>query len=323
MTPPEEEEEAGAGDDAPGKLKYVIAAGYVRGQVADGTLKPGQPVPSAQALARTLGFSKQTVRCGLDLLLADGTLMPGASPGARLRVAAPPSGDERGATLALSAALAAARHAAEMTQPDLATRLDVSVTAVGHAETGRVWHSRGFWERADKTLGAGGELVALHDAYQSARAGGPAEPRNRERDAAGLWAQGLDAAEIAGRLGIGVDTAREYVWRARGKAGASSADVLEVARQRVAEYLREEDSVPAGLGLTGAERRAVRLLGEAYTLIEREVVAGGPNRDGDLTEVRAHVHAVQNAVRAQASARLYPAELRLLGETLPVARRGP
>ena len=46
---------------------------------------------------------------------------------------------------------------------------------IGHAETGRVWQSRRFWELADKELNAGGELLALHDAYRAADiAAGPA-----------------------------------------------------------------------------------------------------------------------------------------------------
>lgn len=43
----------------------------------------------------------------------------------------------------------------------------MSVTTVGHAETGRVWQSRQFWEHADKGVNAGGELLALHDAYRA------------------------------------------------------------------------------------------------------------------------------------------------------------
>jgi len=69
---------------------------------------------------------------------------------------------------ALSAALAARRRAAGLTQPQLADLAEVSVTTVGHAETGRLWHSRAFWERADKELSAGGELLRLHDAYRAA-----------------------------------------------------------------------------------------------------------------------------------------------------------
>jgi hypothetical protein len=42
------------------------------------------------------------------------------------------------------------------------------VTTIGHAETCRLWQSRGFWELADKGLRAGGDLLALHDAYRAA-----------------------------------------------------------------------------------------------------------------------------------------------------------
>jgi hypothetical protein len=43
----------------------------------------------------------------------------------------------------------------------------MSVTTIGHAQTGRVWQSRAFWERADNAVNAGGELLALHDAYRA------------------------------------------------------------------------------------------------------------------------------------------------------------
>ena len=35
-----------------------------------------------------------------------------------------------------------------------------------HAETGRLWQSREFWEKADAALAADGELARLHDAYR-------------------------------------------------------------------------------------------------------------------------------------------------------------
>jgi hypothetical protein len=44
----------------------------------------------------------------------------------------------------------------------------MSVTSIGHAETGRLWQSRRFWELADKGVGAGGELLVLLDAYRAA-----------------------------------------------------------------------------------------------------------------------------------------------------------
>jgi hypothetical protein len=61
-----------------------------------------------------------------------------------------------------------------MTQPQLAALTGMSVTSIGHAETGRLWQSRRFWELADKGVGAGGELLVLHDAYRAA-----AVPANR------------------------------------------------------------------------------------------------------------------------------------------------
>ena len=147
-------------------------AAAIRRQIADGALRPGQPAPSGAELSRATGFATLTCRKALRELIADGILVPGPSPNARPRVADPQTrGDERDlaeATRALSAGLAAARRAAGLTQVELAALAHVSVTTVGHAQTGRTWQSRRFWERADTALGAAGALLRLHDAYRAA-----------------------------------------------------------------------------------------------------------------------------------------------------------
>ena len=151
------------------------------GKIADGTLRPGAPVPSGAALAREAGYAPVTCLAALRALLADGTLARGPSRGARLRVA-PPQG-QRGAPggapadalgQRLSRELAARRRAGGLTQPQLAKMLGVSVTTIGHAETGRLWQSRGFWERADGGLLADGALLRLHEQYQAAVVARPA-----------------------------------------------------------------------------------------------------------------------------------------------------
>ena len=152
-------------------LKRMTAAGLVRDMIADGTLKPGAPAPSAAALARKTGYSALTCRTALRTLLADGTLTRGASPNARLRVAAASttSGTDRSALrVPLSSALAERRHAAGLTQPQLAALLGMSVTTVGHAETGRLWQSREFWQQADQVLGAAGTLLHTYHQHQAA-----------------------------------------------------------------------------------------------------------------------------------------------------------
>ena len=63
-----------------------------------------------------------------------------------------------------------------LTQAELAALAGVSVTTVGHAETGRTWQSRRFWERADTALRAAGDLLRLHDAYRAA-----SSPRHGQR----------------------------------------------------------------------------------------------------------------------------------------------
>ncbi len=152
--------------------KYLRVAAAIRRQIADGALRPGQPAPSGAELSRAFGFSTLTCRKALRALIADGLLVPGPSRNARPRVADPQAPDlDRDladAARALSAGLAARRHAAGLTQAELAGLADVSVTTVGHAETGRTWQSRRFWERADTTLHAAGDLLRLHDAYRAA-----------------------------------------------------------------------------------------------------------------------------------------------------------
>ena len=159
-----------SGDD--GLPKYARVAAAVRGQIAAGALLPGQPAPSGAALSRLTGFSTLTCRRALRVLIADGLLMPGPSRNARPRVAGvpqqPAERDLAAATRALSAGLAARRRAHGLTQPELAALTGVSVTTVGHAETGRLWQSRRFWEHADAILDAAGGLLRLHDAYRQA-----------------------------------------------------------------------------------------------------------------------------------------------------------
>jgi Bacterial regulatory proteins, gntR family/Helix-turn-helix domain len=148
-------------------LKREAVTALVRDMIADGTLLPGAPVPAGTELARKTGYCPLTCRRALRALLADGTLTPGASPTARLRVATAGGGMGRAAVRApLSAALAARRHAAGMLQPELADLLGVSLTTVGHAETGRLWQARDFWQRADRELGGG--LLRMYDQHQAA-----------------------------------------------------------------------------------------------------------------------------------------------------------
>jgi DNA-binding GntR family transcriptional regulator len=164
----------------PALPKYLRVAAAIRRQIADGTLRPGQPAPSGAELSRVFGFSTLTCRKALRALIAEGLLVPGPSPNARPRVTDPqapdPDRDLAAAARALSAGLAARRHAAGLTQAELAALAGVSVTTVGHAETGRTWQSRRFWERADTALRAAGDLLRLHDAYRAA-----SSPRHGQR----------------------------------------------------------------------------------------------------------------------------------------------
>jgi len=150
--------------------KYAQVAASIRAQIEDGRLLPGAPAPSGAALARATGFSDLTCRKALQTLIKNGVLVPGPSANARPRVAGPADAARTvaHAERVLSTALAGLRRAAGITQVELASIVGMSVTTVGHAETGRVWQSRDFWERADKALDARGELLRHHDDYRAA-----------------------------------------------------------------------------------------------------------------------------------------------------------
>lgn len=148
--------------------RYKQVAAMVAKQVADGVLPPGALAPSGAALAKVTGYSVLTCRRALRTLIKDGVFVQGAGPSTRPRVPAPGHQPLADAKRALSSALADHRRAAGLTQPQFAELIGVSVTRVGHAETGRLWQSRPFWEQADKALNAGGELLRLHDAYRAA-----------------------------------------------------------------------------------------------------------------------------------------------------------
>jgi DNA-binding transcriptional regulator YhcF (GntR family) len=140
-------------------------ANLIRGRIADGTLRPGMYVPSGRELAKETGFAVVTCRSGLLRLLREGALMQMARS-TRFRVAGAPPADG----LELSHALAGRRLAAGLKQAELAREVGVSVTTVGHAETGRLWQSRRFWQRADLALRADGALLGRYDRW---RAGSP------------------------------------------------------------------------------------------------------------------------------------------------------
>jgi len=67
--------------------------------------------------------------------------------------------------------------------------------------------------------------------------------------------------------------------------------------------------------LTDLEREVVDDLGATWGKL-CQIVNPGPTRDADLAELIVHVHALQRTVMAQAAARAYPAELRLLGDSI-------
>lgn len=67
--------------------------------------------------------------------------------------------------------------------------------------------------------------------------------------------------------------------------------------------------------LTDAEHAVIEKLGEIWGDL-CAIVDDGRTRDADCHELIVHVHALQNAVLAQAAARAYPTTYRRLGASL-------
>ena len=70
---------------------YVRVLLRVREQIADGTLRPGEPTPTIDAFCRQFGCTRQTVSKALNLLTEEGLLV--RYPGLGYYVAA---GDQPG-----------------------------------------------------------------------------------------------------------------------------------------------------------------------------------------------------------------------------------
>lgn len=67
------------------------------------------------------------------------------------------------------------------------------------------------------------------------------------------------------------------------------------------------------MSLTDAEHQAMELTADLWNLLARSVVGDGPTRDGDMSELALHVHAIQNMILAQSAARQHPDMYRLMG----------
>jgi len=149
---------------------WPAAARAVRTMIRDGTLKPGDLLPSARALSARTGISAYACRKAVLIMARKGELVPPASRSGRPRV---PGGNGPGqAELELSAALAGVRRSRGLTQEDLAGRSGLSLTTVVHAETGRLGSTGAHaWARLDRALGAGGRLARMHADWQASGSG--------------------------------------------------------------------------------------------------------------------------------------------------------
>lgn len=67
------------------------------------------------------------------------------------------------------------------------------------------------------------------------------------------------------------------------------------------------------IGLTEAEHKAMGLTAELWNLLVQEVIDRKGTVRQDSAEIALHIHNIQHAILAQAAARAYPEQYRLLG----------
>jgi len=89
------------------------------------------------------------------------------------------------------------------------------------------------------------------------------------------------------------------------------------ARRAFQQRIYDHDR--GGPGLSVREQKAVNDAGLLWNLL-CEIVGHGPSREGDLAELVVHIHAIQQAVMANAAARAHPDLYRPLGGDKPTVR---
>lgn len=67
--------------------------------------------------------------------------------------------------------------------------------------------------------------------------------------------------------------------------------------------------------LTDNEKEAIKMAGVLWGLLT-DIVGNDAPRDSDLNELVKPIHQIQRTIMAQAAARAYPTEYRLLGEVI-------
>lgn len=80
----------GADVTEPGRSKHQQVADYVRSLIDSGQLRPGGPAPTEQELMEHFGYSRETIRKGVELLVSAGMVTEGQGrAGRRVAEAAP------------------------------------------------------------------------------------------------------------------------------------------------------------------------------------------------------------------------------------------
>lgn len=200
----------------------------------------------------------------------------------------------REAQQALGRRLAQWRKAAGMTQVALARRTAYSRSAVANVEIGRQNIPRGFWERADRELGAGGTLVeafdALHelvttrraeaariaeqDRLQRHQAAAPPYPQHRVPVAPAVCGCTITIARWSGRETVALREALRLSVRA-------FAERLRVAPSIVAEWEDRRQPAPPSLAMQAALDDALKLADQDARTRFASILQMPPMRSND------------------------------------------
>jgi hypothetical protein len=93
----------------------------------------------------------------------------------------------------------------------------------------------------------------------------------------------------------------------------SAAEIAVLVDQALAMIPSvDERDVLDGL-MTPAEHRAMDMTADLYNLLCAEVIGHDRSREGDVAEIAADIHHIQERILAQAAARAFPDRYRLLG----------
>jgi hypothetical protein len=94
---------------------------------------------------------------------------------------------------------------------------------------------------------------------------------------------------------------------------ASLGEITDVVDRALAMIPAHDERETLDALMTPAEHRAIDMTADLYNLLCAEVVGHGRSRGGDVAELAADIHRIQERIIAQAGARAFPDRYRVLG----------